>query len=128
MTDADTPKLTAFSAVFTVRHVGGALAFLVEQLGFVEQFRMGDPASYAIADRGAVSIQLLPAERSPETRGHAQVYVFVSNVDALHEELKGRGCPIEMAPADQSYGMREMAVRDPDGNRIAFGQEIKRAV
>jgi catechol 2,3-dioxygenase-like lactoylglutathione lyase family enzyme len=125
MTNADAPKLNAFSVVFTVSSVGGALAFLIERLGFVEQFRMGDPPTYAIADRDAVSIQLLPAERSPETLGHARVYVFVSDVDALHAELKGRGCPIEMAPADQSYGMREMAVRDPDGNRIAFGQEIR---
>jgi catechol 2,3-dioxygenase-like lactoylglutathione lyase family enzyme len=107
-----------------VSNVGGALAFLVERLGFVEQFRMGDPLSYAIADRDAVSIQLLPAERSPETLGHARAYVFTNNVDALYEELKGRGCHFEAAPADMSYGMREMAVRDPDGNRIAFGQEI----
>jgi len=26
------------------------------------------------------------------------------------------------APADFFYGMREMSVRDPDGNRLTFGQ------
>jgi uncharacterized glyoxalase superfamily protein PhnB len=125
MTDPGAPKLNAFSAVFTVSNVGGALDFLVERLGFVEQFRMGDPATYAIADRDAVSIQLMPAERGPETLGHGRIYVFATDVAALHAELTGRGCPIEMAPADLPYGMREMAVRDPDGNRITFGQEIK---
>jgi uncharacterized glyoxalase superfamily protein PhnB len=123
MTDSDAAKLNAFSVVFTVSNVAGALTFLVERLGFVEQFRMGDPMSYAIADRDAVSIQLLPAERSPETLGRARAYVFASDVDALHAELKRRGCPIDMAPEDMSYGMRELAVRDPYGNRIAFGQE-----
>ena len=37
------------------------------------------------------------------------------------------GCPIEVVPEDFSYGMREMSVRDPDGNRVTFGEEIKRA-
>jgi hypothetical protein len=27
-------------------------------------------------------------------------------------------------PTDFSYGMREMSVRDPDGNRITFGQQV----
>jgi hypothetical protein len=45
----------------------------------------------------------------------------------LHDELRGRGCASEVAPADFSYGMREMSVRDPDGNRLTFGCEIKAA-
>jgi catechol 2,3-dioxygenase-like lactoylglutathione lyase family enzyme len=125
MADADAPRLTAFSAVFTVGDVAGALGFLVDRLGFVEQFRMGDPPSYAIADRDAVSIQLMPAAQSPATLGHGRLYVFVANIDALHAEFVGRGCPIELAPTDLPYGMREMAVRDADGNRITFGQEVK---
>jgi hypothetical protein len=28
---------------------------------------------------------------------------------------------------DFDYGMREMSLRDPDGNRITFGQEVKAA-
>ena len=45
--------------------------------------------------------------------------------DALHAALVATGCPIEIAPQDFSYGMREMSVRDPDGNRVTFGEEIK---
>jgi hypothetical protein len=37
------------------------------------------------------------------------------------------GCTIETAPADYDYGMREMSVRDPDGDRISFGQEVKQS-
>ena len=41
----------------------------------------------------------------------------------VHGELQALGCPIEVPPTDFFYGMREMSVRDPDGNRITFGQE-----
>jgi uncharacterized glyoxalase superfamily protein PhnB len=51
--------------------------------------------------------------------------VFTAGVDALHDELRALGCDIERAPADYDYGMREMSLRDPDGNRITFGQEVK---
>jgi uncharacterized glyoxalase superfamily protein PhnB len=119
------PRLQAFAVVFTVRDPRAALRFLVERMGFTEQFRMGEPVSYAIADRDAVSIQLMPESQSPDTLGRGTIYVFVAGVDALHDELRALGCSIEMAPKDCFYGMREMSVRDPDGNRITFGQEIK---
>lgn len=35
-------------------------------------------------------------------------------------ELVGRGVAIHLAPTDQTWGDREMCVRDPDGNGIRF--------
>jgi hypothetical protein len=49
--------LNAFAAVFTVGDVGASLGFFVDRLGFREHFRLGDPPSYAIVERDAVSIQ-----------------------------------------------------------------------
>jgi len=50
----------------------------------------------------------------------AAVYLVVDNVDALHQELVGRGVGIALAPTDQTWGNREKYVRDPDGNAIRF--------
>jgi len=66
----------------------------------------------------------MPASEMHETRGRSSIYVFVTDVDRLHTELQDLGCPIEVPPADFFYGMREMSVRDPDGNRITFGQPV----
>ena len=44
----------------------------------------------------------------------------VDDVDALHAELVGRGVPIALAPTDQTWGNREMYVRDADGNTLRF--------
>jgi catechol 2,3-dioxygenase-like lactoylglutathione lyase family enzyme len=119
-------RLTAFAAVFTVAEVAASLRFFVDRLGFKVDFQMDDPPSYAIIERDAVSLHLMPASQEARGLGRSSIYVFVAGVDALHGELKSRGCPIESAPEDYFYGMREMSVRDPDGNRVTFGQEIKK--
>jgi uncharacterized glyoxalase superfamily protein PhnB len=67
----------------------------------------------------------MPASEAPETLGRSSIYVFAADMDRLHAELQAMGCPIELPPTDFFYGMREMSVRDPDGNRITFGQEVK---
>ena len=124
MGTTDTTRLAAFAAVFTVRDLGRSLAFYTGELGFREQFRLGDPPTYAIIGRDAVCLHLMPASQDPTGLGRSSIYVHVAEVDRLHRELRAAGCPIELAPTDFFYGMREMSVRDPDGNRITFGQDL----
>ena len=127
MTNKQDRALAAFAAVFTVSDVGRSLALYLGRLGFREFLRLGDPPSYAIVERDAVSPHLMPASQEARDLGRSSIYVFAADVDALHDELRALGCPIGTAPADYDYGMREMSVRDPDGNRIIFGQEVKAA-
>jgi catechol 2,3-dioxygenase-like lactoylglutathione lyase family enzyme len=126
MTNAADRKLVAFAAVFTVRDVGRSLDYYGARLGFREFFRLGDPPSYAIVERDAVSLHLMPASQESRGLGCSSIYVFAASVDDLHAELLAQGCTIEHAPADLDYGMREMSVLDPDGNRITFSQEVTR--
>ena len=51
------------------------------------------------------------------------VYLAVEDVDALHRELVEKGVPIHLEPVDQTWGNREMYVKDADGNSIRFIQE-----
>ena len=46
------------------------------------------------------------------------VHFYVDRVDDWHAELERRGVPIEMPPTDQPWALREMHLRDPDGNRL----------
>lgn len=48
---------------------------------------------------------------------------FVEDVDALHAELVDKGVGIHVAPVDQTWGNREMYVKDPDGNCLRFIHE-----
>jgi catechol 2,3-dioxygenase-like lactoylglutathione lyase family enzyme len=53
----------------------------------------------------------------------AAVYLLVEDVGEMYEELKGKGVTAALEPTDQSWGNREMYVRDPDGNSIRFVEE-----
>jgi catechol 2,3-dioxygenase-like lactoylglutathione lyase family enzyme len=60
------------------------------------------------------------------------VYCYVDDIDALFRELIARGLtvpgkpdsPVEDSPVDQTWGMREFYVRDPDGNTLRFGTPV----
>jgi len=45
---------------------------------------------------------------------------IVDDVDALHDEFRGRGVPIQLPPTNQDWGNREMYLEDADGNSIRF--------
>ena len=59
--------------------------------------------------------------------------VYVEDVDERYVTFRQRGLdttlrpdsPIHTAPVDQTWGLREFAVRDPDGNNLCFCGPIK---
>jgi len=48
------------------------------------------------------------------------VCIEVDDVDGLHAELVKKGVRIDTAPVDQTWGTREMYVKDADGNSVRF--------
>jgi len=59
--------------------------------------------------------------------------VFVDDVDERYLTFRKRGLdttlrpesPIHTAPVDQTWGLREFAVTDPDGNNLCFCMPVK---
>jgi uncharacterized glyoxalase superfamily protein PhnB len=70
-----------------------------------------------------VLIHLQAASDTKRQPGHGAVNVFVTDVDALYQELKSRGVRILHEPKDYPYGMRDFDVLDLDGNQLTFGME-----
>jgi catechol 2,3-dioxygenase-like lactoylglutathione lyase family enzyme len=60
--------------------------------------------------------------------------VFVADVDERYATFRARGLdttkrpgsPIHTAPVDQTWGLREFAVTDPDGNTLCFCAPVSR--
>jgi catechol 2,3-dioxygenase-like lactoylglutathione lyase family enzyme len=46
----------------------------------------------------------------------------VDDVDTAAAELEARGVALDIPPTDQSWGVRNFYVRDPDGHTIEFEQ------
>ena len=58
------------------------------------------------------------------TVGAGAAYVFVDDVDALYAELLSSGVSVSGPPIDQTWGTREIVVRDADRNVVTFGQRL----
>ena len=99
--------------------------------GFHLDYTGGSPAHFAILSRDGLCIMLrtvaTPDRIRPneEQGGTWDAFFWVSDADALHAELSARGADVVYGPVMQDeYGMKEFAVRDPEGYVLGFGQSM----
>ena len=101
----------------------GSVEHYRDVLGFHTEFTYGQPTFYAGVERDGVIIHLQAASETKRQPGHGAVNVFVTDVDALYQELKSRGARTLNEPKDYPYGMRDFDIHDLDGNQLCFGME-----
>jgi len=119
-------KMRTYAFVLTVPDLDKSVSYFVDVLGFHPEW--GDGTNWQALSRDDVRLMISYSPDAPppaETGDHCYFgYLEVDDIDALHEEITGRGAIIRRSPADQPWGMREMAVATPDGHRIMIGQQI----
>jgi catechol 2,3-dioxygenase-like lactoylglutathione lyase family enzyme len=59
----------------------------------------------------------------PERAGMTDTFLWVDDVDRLHDEVSARGALVQLPPTDQTWGTRETGIRDPDGNVLIFARK-----
>ena len=120
-----TVELEAATPVLSVEDYPRAKAFYMDMLGFEVHEEGGDPPRFGIFRNGRAQI-FLNAWSGPDPRSHDgwRVYLHTADVDALAAQLSGRDVTIVAGPTSQSYGMREIEIDDPDGNRLCFGHDL----
>jgi uncharacterized glyoxalase superfamily protein PhnB len=52
-----------------------------------------------------------------------RVFFWVKDVDALYREVMARGVAIDVPIATRPYGVRDFAIRDPNGVMLVLGQD-----
>jgi uncharacterized glyoxalase superfamily protein PhnB len=125
MTEPSTVSLCGAATVFVVQDVLRSVEHYRDVLGFRTEFTCGQPTFYAGVERGAVVIHLQAASETKRQPGQGAVNIFVTDVDALYQELKSRGATTLNEPKDYAYGMRDFDINDLDGNHLCFGMESK---
>jgi uncharacterized glyoxalase superfamily protein PhnB len=100
--------------------------FYCGQLGFRREFALRlddkrlDPCYMGVTRDGVwLHISSFPGDGS----SGGVVNLVVEGVDALHAELVAKAVSIDVGPVNQTWGTREMYVKDADGNSIRFIQE-----
>ncbi len=106
-----------------VTSAAAAAEFYCGKLGFRLEFAhrgdeaMADPC-YVGVSRDGVWVHLSSFSGNGVAGG--VVNLLVDNVDSLHAEFVAKGVAIAVEPVDQTWGTREMYVRDGDGNCLRF--------
>ena len=99
-----------------------SLAYYTEVLGFPDKWEWKDPPPFGGVNWGDVRVFF--CEHNQEHPG-SWICINVDNVDEYHSFILERGAEILSVPEDKPWFMREMIVRDPDGNIIRFGHSIE---
>jgi uncharacterized glyoxalase superfamily protein PhnB len=108
--------------VLRVTNSTAAEDFYCSGLGFQRTFcwpptEQSEPRYFGVNRDGVeLHISSFPGDGTPGTT----VFVLVDDVDLLHRELLSNGVHIDTAPIDQTWGTREMFVKDADRNCIRF--------
>jgi uncharacterized glyoxalase superfamily protein PhnB len=115
-----------------------SLKFYRDVLGFeVSQTVPPDKAPFIFAwmKRGNVSIflnQHMPPQPAQSDLfagqaigGTASIYIELTGIDELAKAVEQRGAKFAMPIHTEFYGMREFAVKDPDGYVLIFAEAVK---
>ena len=122
-------EMKKLTPVLFVEKIEPCLPFWLERLGFQKTVEVpaGDELGFVILVRDQVEVMLqsrpsiaedVPALAQESSRSF--LYVEVTRLDEILQRLEGADVVI---PVRQTfYGAREVGVRDPAGNVIAFAQ------
>jgi catechol 2,3-dioxygenase-like lactoylglutathione lyase family enzyme len=122
MTDAPSHTFHRAMPVLDVSDMARSIAFYRDKLGFAVS-TWGEPATFAICQRGHVTLALAKAQKPSPSKNWA-AYVYVTDADALYREFTALNVTIEDPPTTQAWNCRDFIVDDPDGHMLAFGHVI----
>ncbi len=117
-----------------------SIAFYRDTLGFEvrQDVRYGGMAWITVgpADQPGTSIVLEPPTANPDATdderrtiaemmakgSYARIILSTKHLDDVFAKLQANGVEVVQEPAEQPYGVRDCALRDPAGNLIRINQ------
>ena len=112
--------LTSIVPKLPMRNREATLSYYVGQLGFMLS---GDHGEYLICQKDNIEIHFFSHPDLDPHLNDGQVYIRVTDIDALYDGLRSKGVaihpngPLENKP----WGQREFSLLDPDHNLLTFG-------
>jgi catechol 2,3-dioxygenase-like lactoylglutathione lyase family enzyme len=102
-------------------------AFYVDGLGFqVDWTHRFGPHSPVLLQLSRDGMIVFLSQHVMDCALGGLVHLFVDSVDDWHARLERGGVAIELPPTDQPWGLREMHLVDPDGNRLRICTRLPR--
>ena len=119
-------RVQTFNFVLAVPDAMKTARWWVDQMGFDG---LQDLGGWVFVRRDGFEVMLgscpdaLPV---PDLGDHQYFgYITLDDIDAYYAEIASNAVDFIKTPRDEEWGMREFAVRTPDGHRVMFGQELR---
>ena len=126
-----TLRLRSFMPVLTVNDIEESVAWYLDVLGFYvsQEMKLDGKLAGASLRAGAVEILLtqddfLKGRDRRKGVGFRLYCTTAQDVDDLAAAIEERGGELSQQPKDQSWGVRDFAVTDPDGFQISISTAL----
>ena len=122
-----TAMLTSIAPQFLVDDLARSVEYYCRCLGFELDFTY--EGFYASVSRDGCAIHLKAAPKTVADRAHRKqhehldAYIALSNVVALHDELRSRGALVTKPLEERAWSARDFYVEDPDGYILCFSEQ-----
>jgi catechol 2,3-dioxygenase-like lactoylglutathione lyase family enzyme len=117
--------LKSVAPQLVVPDVVKAAEYYRDVLGFAILGYFAEPPVYAIVQRDGVEIHFGKAENGGISNqkvrsGSFDLYIWVTDIDAIFDELKAAGADVVEGPVKRVYDSTEVVVRDCNGYSLVF--------
>jgi predicted enzyme related to lactoylglutathione lyase len=79
-----------------------------------------DTPEYSVVWRDNAAVHLAQGENAPTG---VRIFFWVKDVNKLYEEVVQQGASIAVPIGTRPYGVRDFAIRDPNGVMVVCGQD-----
>jgi len=109
-----------------VRDLPLSTSYYVDVLGFRKD--PIDAPGWSFLTRDSVSVMLgeCKDEKPASELGDHSYFAYwnIRGIDDFYREITGKGALVISQPSNKPWGMREFALRTPDGHRITCGEPV----
>ena len=120
-------RLQKVAPQLVVRDVVKTAEFYRDELGFFISGYFGDPPVFAMVERDDVEIHFGKADSDRIQMNESvrkglgtDVYIWVSDINELYDELSQRNVEILEGPIKRIYNCTEVVIRDINGFQLVF--------
>jgi catechol 2,3-dioxygenase-like lactoylglutathione lyase family enzyme len=111
---------TVWGITFYVSDLRKATRFYEEIVGLEKKYEF---SSYVGFECGGVEIGLMPnPKRKTQCDASATVELLVSNIEEVYKKLKAKGVEFSKELHEETWGGKQAAFKDPDGNVLEITQ------
>jgi len=105
-----------------IADIDRALRFYRDVLGFSLEC-IDEPPMRAVVTQGSA---ILHFDLQPAKADSSRTHIMVDDLDGVCERLRRAGTDLIQQPTIQEWGLRDIAVADPDGNVFELAEPVRK--